>query len=490
MYQIFIAEDEPAAMKHLCTLVKLKCPQFEIIGCADNGKEALEQMDTLQPDVLITDVKMPVMDGISLVEKVKEKYPRIFSVIISGYQEFDYARAAIRAGVCDYILKPVRPSTFQESMRILQGRLDELYYTIRNDMLQQMCRGTGLKEKQYFRRVFSSETYYVALLRKNSLPRRFVNSRETEIFSIKNEQMMVYGRDEREALYICPRELIFHSSFYQLLQHILEKEKRTAAYLTLVWNEDPVPAEELPQKIPCLYQELDSSLIIGRDQILSLKDQRENIQAGEGELEHLKILLKEGNRAKALEEVEKCFHLWEAQEVTQLWVEDKVREVCGLFRKYHMLEESVEMCEYFMDEAFYYAENMQDLRENMLQIFSRNTEEEARRIKIDTPEFFEKITCYMRENLTEPLSPRRICQVFGISQTYLSRLFRKYSPQSFSKTLNVMRVEKACEIMKEPGNYFIKDIASMAGYGDQFYFSRIFRSLTGISPSEYIEQNR
>ena len=96
----------------------------------------------------------------------------------------------------------------------------------------------------------------------------------------------------------------------------------------------------------------------------------------------------------------------------------------------------------------------------------------------------------MRENLTEPLSPRRICQVFGISQTYLSRLFRKYSPQSFSKTLNVMRVEKACEIMKEPGNYFIKDIASMAGYGDQFYFSRIFRSLTGISPSEYIEENR
>lgn len=182
MYQIFIAEDEPAAMKHLCTLVKLKCPQFEIIGCADNGKEALEQMDRLQPDVLITDVKMPVMDGISLVEKVKEKYPRIFSVIISGYQEFDYARAAIRAGVCDYILKPVRPSTFQESMRILQGRLDELYYTIRNDMLQQMCRGTGLKEKQYFRRVFSSETYYVALLRKNSLPRRFVNSRKPRSF--------------------------------------------------------------------------------------------------------------------------------------------------------------------------------------------------------------------------------------------------------------------------------------------------------------------
>ena len=84
MYRVFIAEDEPAAMKHICTIIEIKCPGFEVVGTADNGRSALEQIEKLQPDVLITDVKMPVMDGITLVKRIGEKYPEILSVIISG----------------------------------------------------------------------------------------------------------------------------------------------------------------------------------------------------------------------------------------------------------------------------------------------------------------------------------------------------------------------------------------------------------------------
>ena len=84
------------------------------------------------------------------------------------------------------------------------------------------------------------------------------------------------------------------------------------------------------------------------------------------------------------------------------------------------------------------------------------------------------------------MSPKKICDVFGISQAYLSRLFRKYSTVSFSKRLTILRVEKAQQIMRDKRELYIKDIASRVGYGDQFYFSRIFRSVTGISPTEYM----
>lgn len=218
MYQVFIAEDEPAALQHLCTIIKIKCPNFQVTGTAENGKDALEQLGELKPDILITDVKMPVMDGITLVKRAKEKYPDILSVIVSGYQEFSYARSALRYGVCDYILKPVKPSAFQESMRILEGRLDEYYYGLRNQVIRDMCTGT-FSESPRFRRIFPEDEYYIALLRKNSLPRRFVETRGIEIFSIKEEQMMVYGRDEVEALYICPGKLLFHNSFYQMMMH-------------------------------------------------------------------------------------------------------------------------------------------------------------------------------------------------------------------------------------------------------------------------------
>ena len=147
------------------------------------------------------------------------------------------------------------------------------------------------------------------------------------------------------------------------------------------------------------------------------------------------------------------------------------------------------MCEYFMDEAFFYASSMDELAENIFQILYKGMKDESIRIKVDTPEFFEKIQNYMKEHLSEQLSPQVICDIFGISQTYLSRLFRKYSHMGFNKSLNYFRIERAKEIMRKEG-LFIKDVASMVGYSDQFYFSRIFRSITGCSPSEYIESNK
>ncbi|WP_455619390.1 response regulator transcription factor [Eisenbergiella sp.] len=491
MYQVFIAEDEPAALQHLCNIIQIKCPDFQVVGTAENGKNALEQLEQLNPDILITDVRMPVMDGISLVRHVREKKPDILTVIISGYQEFSYAQSALRFGVCDYILKPVKPSALQESMRILEGRLDEYYYGLRNQVIRDMCTGNFIKPTR-FNRIFPEEEYYIALLRKNSLPRRFVESRGIEIFSIKEEQMMVYGRDEVEALYICPRKLLFHNSFYQLMLHQLEKEKRSLSFYTLVLKEKPAAANELPEIIPKLYYMLDHSLIIGKNQIIDA-DQPSSETERKQEYDstsfnQLNFFIKERDYKRMEEEIISCFADWEEKGYTQLYTEEKVREIFRLFRRENMLEESVENCEYFMDDAFYYAESMKKLAENICQILCRNRQEEGQRIKIDTPEFFRKIENYMEEHLSEPLSAQKICSVFGISQTYLSRLFRKYSSASFSKRLTIFRVEKARKIMEENRELFIKDVANMVGIGDQFYFSRIFRSVTGVSPAEYLKE--
>ena len=206
MYQVFIAEDEPAALQHLCNIIRIKCQNFQVVGTAENGQEALEQLERIHPDILITDVKMPIMDGIMLAKRVKERYPDLLTVIISGYQDFSYAQSALRFGVCDYILKPVKPSVLQESLRILKGRLDEYYYKMRKRIIHEMCAG-NFTENPGFQQIFPEEEYYTALLRKNSLPRRFLESQGVEFFSGMEEQMIVYGRDEMETLYICPQKL-------------------------------------------------------------------------------------------------------------------------------------------------------------------------------------------------------------------------------------------------------------------------------------------
>ena len=490
MYQIFVAEDEPASLKHILTLVKLKCSKFEVIGTADNGRSALEEIEKKRPDVLITDVKMPVIDGIELVRRVKEKYPAILSVIISGYQEFEYARAAIQAGVCDYILKPVKPSTFQDSMRVIQGKLDRLYYIQRKKILRKISKyDTGIISDDFIK-AFPAEEYYVTLFRKNGLPRRFTTSPETEILSIPEEQIIVYGRDEMETLYICPKEMMLYQNFYDLVRDIVRKESGNAFYHTVVLIRNTVTPLELPDAIQKLYQKLDVSLVIGESQIITLPeeviDKKEEKNSTDA-VKYIQHYLEEGERKKAIEEVGRYFARWEKQKLSQLEVEDKVREIIHLFCRYRMLNDTIESYGYYMDEAFYYAENMSDLADNLLQILDKGEEQKVLRGKIDTEEYFRQILEYMQGHLCESLSPQVICRIFGISQTYLCRMFRNYMSKSFSKVLNEMRIEKACEIMKNRRELFVKEVAALAGYSDQFYFSRIFRAIKGISPSEYME---
>ena len=241
-----------------------------------------------------------------------------------------------------------------------------------------------------------------------------------------------------------------------------------------------------------LYQTMDYQLVIGKNQIIRDEDfdaaEKGGHKFDNSSLSRLEFLIKEHNRQDIPDEISRCFAKWSREEYTQLWTEEKVREMFSVFRRADLLDEPVAMCEYFIDEAFYYAENMQKLAEDIRQILCRNILEESRTWKIDTPEFFDKVEKYLKEHLTEPLSPQKICDVFGISQAYLSRLFRKYSTVSFSKRLTILRVEKAQQIMRDKRELYIKDIASRVGYGDQFYFSRIFRSVTGISPTEYMEE--
>ena len=244
--------------------------------------------------------------------------------------------------------------------------------------------------------------------------------------------------------------------------------------------------------IRSLYYTLDHRLIIGKNQIIDVDQESPEAEQRPDydsvSLNRLKFLIKERNFRQLEDEILRSFAEWEKKGYTQLSVEEKVREIFRIFRCENMLDESVENSEYFIDDAFYYAENMNKLAENICQILCRNRMEEVQKIKIDTPEFFEKIEAYMKEHLSEPMSAQKICSVFGISQTYLSRLFRKYSRTSFSKRLAIFRVEKAQKIMEENKELFIKDVASMVGFSDQFYISRIFRSVTGVSPAEYLRE--
>lgn len=124
LYRILIAEDEEIARLALCRICERSGCPVEIIAQASTGRQVVESLEKVQPDIMLMDVVMPGMDGLEAARQAHERYPRVRIVIISAYENFEYAQQALRLGAVDYLLKPVRPEQLVTLLKKLCADLD------------------------------------------------------------------------------------------------------------------------------------------------------------------------------------------------------------------------------------------------------------------------------------------------------------------------------------------------------------------------------
>lgn len=117
--RVMVVEDEPMIRRGIIQVLPWKELDCEIVAEAENGMDGLEKARRFEPDLVISDIKMPKMDGLSMIEKLKKENPQMEVILLTGFQEFEYAQKAITYGVSDYILKPVD----QEEMTRIVGKL-------------------------------------------------------------------------------------------------------------------------------------------------------------------------------------------------------------------------------------------------------------------------------------------------------------------------------------------------------------------------------
>lgn len=123
-YRVVVAEDEPLIRGNIARKIDGCGCGFTVVGSAPDGESALGMIDSQAASVLVTDIRMPGMDGLALIEKVATTHPNVQIIIVSGHDEFEYARAAIRFAVHDYLLKPVRDGELREALSRARERLD------------------------------------------------------------------------------------------------------------------------------------------------------------------------------------------------------------------------------------------------------------------------------------------------------------------------------------------------------------------------------
>jgi two-component system response regulator YesN len=503
MIKIIIVEDEPAAMRYLRSIIEIKCSGFEIVDTAENGEEGIEKIRLLKPDIVISDIRMGEMDGIELISRVKEEDPFIYSIIVSGYQDFEYAKGAIKGGASDYLLKPVNANQLRDTL----DKISEKVYKDYNEkcimILKEVSSGR-IVEPWLIEKYLPYKNFSAAILRKNGLPSRF-SSKHGSIYNgisleinaaidIKSDNVWVVpGRDDQELVFFYTSEIISENSFQDYIMGLGEKLK--SGYHTTVFSSKIFTIEECAKILSEMKRALDNSIVLGVSQKINFSPEVRNTADKRVSLDgtivnKINFLLSNSMKEELNKELRKLFSIWEKERRAQLWIENSLRQILQLVEKQyanHSNENDYDM-EFLLNEALYYSTSFDELMINVWDIVQRIIEGSQKKShKMNSLEFFKSTQKYVEENLSEQLSLGSVCSMFEISQPYLSKLYRKYEDMSFNEYVTKKRIDKAKQLIEENPKMPLKDIAAFVGYSDPFYFSRVFRAETGIPPSEYLE---
>lgn len=132
MYNVVIIDDEPIIVEGLSRVIKWEQYGCCLAGTAGNGRDGLELIAKVEPDIIFTDISMPGMDGLQMIAAIRVTHPNTMITILTGYREFDYAQTAIRLGVCRFLLKPSKLSELEEAVQFMVASLQEREQLLKN----------------------------------------------------------------------------------------------------------------------------------------------------------------------------------------------------------------------------------------------------------------------------------------------------------------------------------------------------------------------
>jgi len=478
MFSVFIAEDEPASLEFIKNIIAKKCPDFHVVGEAYDGAEALEKLSKHPADVLISDVEMDDVNGIELVTKLNQMHPQTQAIIVSGYSEFSYIQGALRAQAVDYILKPINIRQIVEVLSEIADKLRRIYWDMQLSIWRD-CISRNVIDRDAVSYYMRGNLFYLSLIHRGGPTESGgveMMGHEIAYTMPESERWVLSGRNASELLVISERapDSLMTESLIEIFGEGL--------YCTTVFAGPFRPEKIYPGSIG-LARQLDQLITIGVSQTLNSAVLNEKSLDCREFLRTADYYLRSANIMGFRDEIVKNFGLWETGGFCALQVGNALEQ---LFARVISHSTDSEPYDYStpLAQALKNANSMGELMSMVWDIFARMLDIESV-FRQNTRDLFVLIEQYLSRHYMEPMSLQGVCNRFNISQTYLSRLFKKYKNASFNDYLTAIRIQKAKEIISGNKDLKLKDVAEMVGYPDSSYFSKVFRQHVGCNPSKY-----
>ncbi len=524
MIKLLVVDDDVIIRRGISEGIPWSDHNFKVIGTAGDGETALEIIKDEVPDMIISDIRMPFMDGLELAEKVLGEHPRVKVVLLTGYEEYEYAKKAIDIQACEYLIKPINNKVLlQKAIEIGAQIEQETQYSrqiqegmplLRQRYLNKLVLGVSIQDFQsemsFLKLDLVRSTFQIIIIKIDDLnsPRLLKRYLEKELikFSVQNITDELLGRrgvtfnnggDELIVIYnddLEPNELF--KDAYQFAELLLDK---IMSYVKTTITIGMGGAYEGYSKISKSYEEACSSLAFrhysGTNQIISVNETGLFSNANDLPLVAIKKELLSKVKLGMIKEALNIVNDLELElrreplELSQIHLL-AVELVIMVFQGIH------EWGEEWENRKDFYAvcvelQDLETIRDifNYMRELIKDIAMTAKNIRESlTKGLVHKAMQYIDEHYQdENLSLNEVAGEVFINPTYLSIIFKREKNIKFSEYLLEVRMRKAIQLLRKE-KHKTYHIAQMVGYPNPQYFSVVFKKYTGLSPTEYRSQ--
>lgn len=536
MYKMLIIDDEPLVQIGIRSMLPWENLGISICGLAGNGQIGWSIIEKEHPDIVITDLKMPVMSGLDLIKKSRQTYGNAYPVfiVLTSYEEFQLAKEAITYQVIDYLVKieltaDVLKTSIEKAVQALKNLAPSGNNTsLSADMTQNDIQ--SLQDKFFIRllhNLYDSADQFELLRKDLSIPFDFT------CFQCCYFEMI---NPKADSLLLDKQVTLYFNSFH-LLKEITDKyqhayfvtlDRKHGVILFLYDSNAPKrTTTELKQMLLRISDNLtgyyNTYLHCGIGSVvsdpLSISDSymaarlayRQTSECSpvsclddlpDGSMKHsiFNISIWKNELSKAFSEYDAVLLSDSLNQIITLFKEHPANYVQALDAACNILFLSISLLphgEECLNEMFQdvpegcrsiYQQNttfevvfwMESFRDRMCNMFASHKREHRHHV-------VDSVKKYIETHLDDRLNLNEVSALYGISSNYLSSLFKKYNNCGYSEYITDRKIAKAKEMMKT-GNKKVYEISDALGFESAFYFSKVFKKVEGISPTEYMNR--
>lgn len=513
--RIVIVEDEFRTRKGIINLINKYCPGYEVVGEAENGINGIEVVSRLKPDIVIVDIKMPEMNGLEMVQRLRQLDVKIKTLILSGHSEFEYAQKSIKLGVSDYLLKPVTVEAFKNTFEQLKKEIEAERRLIQQPqekaapievILLNILLGSIEDMGEYMNGLegmysIDPEQSFTAILAylggKVGADKELIKGViKAHMEKMQDLKYYIMELDVYKEIVILIPEEVGCTGLERKFQNAVIPEIRKIGFNDVVFGSISFKSlREAKNSMQILRKELKWSIALDEDILIAYPKTQQIFTKA------IQYPVDLENKAKAalynndIVKLKKCVNgflaCWrkDIYQPSQI-IDSFVRFTSSIINT--LKEINYELyCQINQKDALQnimYALNWYEIKTALTDILDRVLFYEAK----DNYKYsllIKKMLSIIYERYRESITLDEIASTLNVTPEYLGSLFIKEVGKNFSLFTKEYRINKAKKLLLN-SNLKMNEISREVGYADAKYFCRVFREITGMPASEYQRKNK